>query len=39
MVYIPVREDVDMTVNHCSYTLGQLQIRNGQAQALSLIHI
>lgn len=33
MVYIPVREDVDMTVNHCSYTLGQLQIRNGQAQA------
>ena len=22
-----------MTVNHCSYTLGQLQIRNGQAQA------
>lgn len=33
MVYIPVRDDVDMTVNHCSYTLGQLQIRNGQAQA------
>ena len=33
MVYIPVREDVDMTVNHCSYTLGQLQIRNGQSQA------
>lgn len=32
-VFIPVREDVDMTVNHCSYTLGQLQIRNGQAQA------
>lgn len=33
VVYIPVRDDVDMTVNHCSYTLGQLQIRNGQAQA------
>lgn len=32
-VYIPVREDVDMTVNRCSFTLGQLQIRNGQAQA------
>lgn len=32
-VYIPVREDVDMTVNHCSFTLGQLQLQNGQAQA------
>lgn len=32
-VFIPVREDVDMTVNHCSFTLGQLQLQNGQAQA------
>lgn len=32
-VYIPVREDVDMTVNRCSFTLGQLQLQNGQAQA------
>lgn len=32
-VYIPVRDDIDMQQNHCSYTLGQLQLKNGQAQA------
>ena len=32
-VFLPVRDDVDMTVNHSSFTVGQLQIQNGQAQA------
>lgn len=32
-VYIPIRDDMDMQQNHCSYTLGQLQLKNGEAQA------
>lgn len=31
-VYIPIRDDMDMQQNHCSYTLGQLQLKNGEAQ-------
>ena len=32
MVYIPVRNDIDMQQNHCSFTLGQLQLKNDLAQ-------
>lgn len=31
-VFIPVRDDMDMQQNHCSYTLGQLQLKNDRAQ-------
>lgn len=32
-IFLPVRDDMDMQQNHCSYTLGQLQLKNGEAQA------
>ena len=37
MVYIPVRNDIDMQQNHCSFTLGQLQLKNDGSRSTSSV--